>query len=752
MGLDSAFPGVLEDFMGSAKLIAVGLLVMALCGCSSDSQKQPPGTPLGLTATPGDGQVTLNWQADPEGIRTGVYVWQGEQSDNLAERDFISAPATEYLVTGLVNDVTYHFALEAADSRGARSKRSATVAATPLADIPPVPPKMTDTFLALPGDGQVVLSWTFALTRSVAPKGIHLFWGTDPGDLDQTVFVDYPGTAYTVGGLDNGQDYGFAAEVEDQDGVRSERTEVQVVRPFEYDTTGPTILATSPADGATGVDPEALLSVTFSESMKPSSVEIIPDPGRALRTFQWNADGSELVTGPQLTWQEGETYWVKVTGTDRWGNPIEGVDVFSFTVGYESLTPGVTGFSPDDGLGQVPTNSRISVTFGEAMQPISTQRALSVDPDVPLSYEVDERQQTFTWTPQTPLQPDTTYTVTVAPSALSLRGQALASGLSFQFHTGSGPDEIPPSVVSWLPEDGAIGVDRHFEIAIAFSEPMDHAWTQAALVFLTHPGMQGTYTWNTQGTVMRFQPAEDPEHGEVVRWKLLNQAKDLAGNPLGQELISEFQIIRSLEATIVGNGYLDGEVALLSDGGQYGDHWIDTDSRHVAIGNMNYTYLGPAIQRGFYTFELDALPPNLTRITYAEMHFVQQGMWGSCSEIGNFFLESVPYGPALTLDDFDVPVLDVEVCDEQDQCVVQPYIIEGECPQYSTHLLWYAGVTSAIRNDWDDRLARMGLSQWRLRIENELTGATGQTMYFLAADWANSYSQWPRLIVRYEIP
>jgi hypothetical protein len=46
----------------------------------------------------------------------------------------------------------------------------------------------------------------------------------------------------------------------------------------------------------------------------------------------------------------------------------------------------------------------------------------------------------------------------------------------------------------------------------------------------------------------------------------------------------------------------------------------------------------------------------------------------------------------------------------------------------------------------------MGLSQWRLRIENEATGATGQTMVFLAADWGNSYSQWPRLIVRYEIP
>ena len=47
-----------------------------------------------------------------------------------------------------------------------------------------------------------------------------------------------------------------------------------------------------------------------------------------------------------------------MNGADRWGNPIQGMNEFSFTVGYESLVPEVDGFSPGDGLVDVSTNSR----------------------------------------------------------------------------------------------------------------------------------------------------------------------------------------------------------------------------------------------------------------------------------------------------------------------------------------------------------------------------------------------------------
>ncbi len=624
-----------------------------------------------------------------------------------------------------------------------------------LPDMSPTLPDMSPTepqgFLALAGDARVTILWGFAADES--PKGIHLYWGTDPENLTESRFVAAPETQLEVTGLTNGHNYGFAAEVEDESGERSGRTLVQFAQPFAPDIEAPTIMATSPLDGATAVDSQSLLSVTFSEPMDLASVSVELTPPRVLRTFHWNEEGSELVSGPEVPWVEGESYVAKVTGTDASGNPLSGVDVFTFTVGYNQLAPDITGSSPDPGLLNAPTNTRISVTFSEPMEPISTSRALSIDIDVPLSYSHDARQQTFTWLPLDGLAPGTHYTVTVDTTARNMHGEMLGADYIFDFTTATGPDETAPTVLSFLPEDDAIGQEHHFEIAIAFSEPMDHSWTQAALSFPSHPALQGSYAWNTQGTVLRFTPDELPEHGEVIRWQLLGEAKDLAGNDLGTDLIASFQLIRLVTATIYSTPDIDGTVAIFDEPGQWGSHYVSTDKPVMPVGSINYTNFGPAIQRAFYSFDLSSLPADLTRIHHATILHYEAGHRGDCLEIGNRYLESVPIGPELTVDDFDVPVIVVNICDEEGTCENRPFVTTAPCLDswYSGTIQWTSWVTPAIQNDWDDRLARMYLSQWRMRIAVESTDSFKHRAY-LSSHWQVASAFRPRLLVSYEIP
>jgi hypothetical protein len=87
----------------------------------------PPAAPTGVTATPGPGQVTLNWTANIEGDLAGYRVLRdGVQVASLGK-------VTSYVSTGLVSTQSYSFVVRAVDTTGNVSANSAAVSATPLA-------------------------------------------------------------------------------------------------------------------------------------------------------------------------------------------------------------------------------------------------------------------------------------------------------------------------------------------------------------------------------------------------------------------------------------------------------------------------------------------------------------------------------------------------------------------------------------------------------------------------------------------
>jgi len=116
----------------------------------------PPATPTGLVATPGDTQVSLNWNDNVEGDLAGYNVYRSQTSGGpYTKVNGSLVLVSNYTDTGLTNGVTYYYVVTAVDTSDNESGDSNEASATTV-DLPPVAPTG---LVATPGDTQAELNW-----------------------------------------------------------------------------------------------------------------------------------------------------------------------------------------------------------------------------------------------------------------------------------------------------------------------------------------------------------------------------------------------------------------------------------------------------------------------------------------------------------------------------------------------------------------------------------------------------------------
>ena len=212
-----------------------------------------PGAPNGLTASPGNGKVTLSWKAPGSnggaGI-TGYEVYRGTSPGGESGTPVNASPVagSTYTVTGLTNGTTYYFTVAAVNKAKLQGGKSGEASATPAAagasasasagasatgrasaspsggatatavGTPGAPTGLT----ATPGNGEVGLSWTAPATAGgAAPASYHVYEGTSPGFTLGTPVTSTTGTHATVTGLTNGTTYYFVVTAVDAGGTVS---------------------------------------------------------------------------------------------------------------------------------------------------------------------------------------------------------------------------------------------------------------------------------------------------------------------------------------------------------------------------------------------------------------------------------------------------------------------------------------------------------------------------------------------------
>ena len=197
-----------------------------------------PGAPAGLTATPGNAQVTLKWDtpaSDGGSPVTGYDLYVETTAHFNGRVPLAKVTGNAVTVTGLVNGTTYYFRMTAVNKVG-ESQPSSVVPATPRT-VPEAPAGLT----ATPHNSKVTLTWTAPASGGTPIRGYIIYEGTSPGGETGTPVNGSPVTAtsYTVTGLTNGTSYYFKVAAANAAGLSALSGEASATLPVIVQSSPP---------------------------------------------------------------------------------------------------------------------------------------------------------------------------------------------------------------------------------------------------------------------------------------------------------------------------------------------------------------------------------------------------------------------------------------------------------------------------------------------------------------------------------
>lgn len=321
----------------------------------------------------------------------------------------------------------------------------------------------------------------------------------------------------------------------------------------EAGTTGlcPIVVSTAPVNTATAVPITTRVDATFNEAMNPSTINTL--------TFTL-AKGTTPIAGvisysgltasflPTASLLPNTTYTATVMAgvKDVAGNAMISNYVWTFTTGAgpDVIAPVVTSTDPVNAATNVPYNKKISATFSEAMDSLSTTTSFTLANTTiggaAVTGAVTYSGTTAVFTPLFNLSPNTTYTATITTAAKDLAGNTLAGNYVWSFTTGATVDVTSPIVISTVPINGATGVSVNTKVTATFNKTMD-ASTINGTTFTLKQGatsIAGSVTYT--GVTATFSPAANLAANTTYTATITTGAKDLAGNPIVNNYVWNF--------------------------------------------------------------------------------------------------------------------------------------------------------------------------------------------------------------------
>ncbi len=180
-------------------LAGVGALTSAI----STTPFSVPGTPTGLTATAGNEQVGLAWNAPGSDGGAAIDYYIVYQDDD----DVKHVTSTSTTISYLENGRSFSFAVAAHNTAGVGAQ-TAAVSSTPFT-VPGTPTGLT----ATAGNGQVVLAWNTPGSDGGAAIDYYVVY------QDSVDVKHITSTSTTISGLENGRSYSFRVAAHNTAGV-----------------------------------------------------------------------------------------------------------------------------------------------------------------------------------------------------------------------------------------------------------------------------------------------------------------------------------------------------------------------------------------------------------------------------------------------------------------------------------------------------------------------------------------------------
>jgi len=218
------------------------------------------------------------------------------------------------------------------------------------------------------------------------------------------------------------------------------------------DTTRPTVVSTSPSDGATWMPVSSVISVAFSETMNPSSLSPSTFVVNPAINGTYSATDSIWTLIPSVALDSNTTFTATITtgASDRSGNSLQTAYTWSFSTPNDTIRPMVVSTFPNDG-DSVTIYTDIRVTFSEAIDE-STLSSSSLIITPHLVGFVAYSTPVATIHPTEQLQEYQSYTITITEDVHDLVGNPLSQPYSWTFVAV--PDITPPTVSMLTPTYG----------------------------------------------------------------------------------------------------------------------------------------------------------------------------------------------------------------------------------------------------------------------------------------------------------
>jgi methionine-rich copper-binding protein CopC len=279
------------------------------------------------------------------------------------------------------------------------------------------------------------------------------------------------------------------------------------------DTTPPSVTATSPAAGATGVPTTTTVTATFNEPVQASTISMAlkNSAGTAISgTTSYDSTAQRATFTPSAALASGTSYTATVSGAkDLAGNTMTSSS-WSFTTsgggGTDTTPPSVTSTTPTAGATGVATTTTVTATFSEPVQAstiaMSLKNAAGTAVSGTTSY--DSTAQRATFTPSAALASGTSYTATVS-GAKDLAGNTMTS-TSWSFTTAATPPPSCPCSI-WnstaTPANPSEPDSSAVEVGVKFRA--DVAGKVTGVRFYKGTGNTGTHVghlWSSTGTLL----------------------------------------------------------------------------------------------------------------------------------------------------------------------------------------------------------------------------------------------------------
>lgn len=554
---------VRSAFFSAAALIVASI---AIAACGELTGPKSPSTPTNVVVTLVSAtSATVTWTPSP--LNDGVISYSIYRNGTKVGE----SETTSFTDTGLAQQTTYVYSVAANCTGGVISDRSAETTQSTVTTVDITPPTVVASSANPPNNSTGVSSVATAVITFSEPM--------DPNTINTNTFTLRITGGAAVAGSVTYNPTTRSAEFKSTAGLPNPANITATITTGAKDLAGnalatafnwsfttadqtpPSVIATTPANGANGVSINTLVTVTFSEAMDASTITAAnltmraTESGTAMTgTVAYNTTTHVATFTPSATLAQNTSYTVTVSSSvkDAAGNTIGTPYPFVFTTG-DTVPPTVLQVIPKADSVNVPTNSTIQVFFSETMDQSTINASTvtlrttvtSVLVTTNLSYNASTNVLTVTGT----LAPSTGYTLTIAAGATGVKdisGNPLAATFISRFTTAALPDITPPKVISITPVNGATSIAIDTVVRVRFSEAMLPSTISSSSITLRLTGGSTNVAATvvcaaTPCTEVVVDPTVNLFNDTSYTVTVTTNVKDLTGNALALDSVSTFR-------------------------------------------------------------------------------------------------------------------------------------------------------------------------------------------------------------------